>query len=184
VEHSARLNDFLALVSNHPLVPAGRDLLYAKGLQAGMRSDLDIAAHFLIPQFEHSVRYVLAQRGIITSSIDQEGIQQEYDLNRTLYMPVVKEAFGENTTFHLQRLLVERMGVNLRNRMAHGMLSFSDFFSVPVAYLWWLMLKLVCLPLIASQRQTVTEESVSENPPEETSANNNAARTSEPRGKS
>jgi len=119
-EHSPRLTDFLAVVSNHPLVPDGREVLYAKGLQAGLRNDLDIAAHFLIPQFEHSVRYVLAQRGIITSSIDQEGIQQEYDLNKTLYMPAVKKVFGHNVVFHLQRMLVERLGGNLRNRMAMG----------------------------------------------------------------
>jgi hypothetical protein len=168
LEHPSRLNDFLAIVSNHPLVPEGREMLYAKGLQAGLRSDLDIAAHFLIPQFEHSIRYVLAQRGIITSSIDQEGIQQEYDLNRTLYMPAVKEFFGEDAVFHLQGILVEPLGANLRNKMAHGMMSSIEFFSVPVAYLWWLILKLICLPIIAYQRKNDAESSESSVGPAET----------------
>jgi Domain of unknown function (DUF4209) len=168
LEHSSRLSDFLAIVSNHPLVPEGREMLYAKGLQAGLRSDLDIAAHFLIPQFEHSVRYVLAQHGIITSSIDQDGIQQEYDLNRTLYMPPVKEFFGEDTVFHLQRILVEPLGGNLRNKTAHGMMSFNEFFSIPVAYFWWLILKLICLPVIAHQRKKVAEGSESSLGPTET----------------
>jgi hypothetical protein len=158
LEHSPRVNDFLAIVSNHPLVPEGRETLYAKGLQAGMRSELDIATHFLIPQFEHSVRYVLAQRGIITSSIDQEGIQQEYDLNRMLYMPIAKEIFGEDVLFHLQRLLVDPLGANLRNKMAHGMMSFGEFFSISVAYLYWLILRLVCLPVIAYLRQQAAEK--------------------------
>jgi hypothetical protein len=179
LEHSPRLTDFLAVVSNHPLVPDGREMLYAKGLQAGMRSDLDIAAHFLIPQFEHSVRYVLAQSGIITSSIDQEGIQQEYDLNKTLYMPAVKEAFGADVVFHLQRILVERLGGNLRNRMAHGMMSSNEFFSVPVAYLWWLILKLICLPVIAYQRKKDAEGSGSSVGDTETTEPTSIANTSE-----
>ena len=166
VEHACRLSDILPIVSNNPLVPEGREMLYAKGLQAGIRSDLDIAAHFLIPQFEHSIRYILAQRGIITSSIDQEGIQQEYDLNRTLYMPAVKEFFGEDAVFHLKRILVEPLGGNLRNKMAHGMMSSIEFFSVPVAYFWWLILKLLCLPIIAYQREKASQSSESSESPE------------------
>jgi len=168
LEHPCRLSDFLAIVSNNPLVPEGREMLYAKGLQAGMRGDLDIAAHFLIPQFEHSVRYVLAQRGIITSSIDQEGIQQEYDLNRTLYMPILKEIFGEDMVFHLQRILVDPLGGNLRNKMAHGMISSDEFFSIPVAYLWWLILHLVCLPVIAYARKQGADSSKARANPTET----------------
>ena len=158
LEHPCRLGDFMAIVSNHPLVPEGREMLYAKGLQAGVRGDLDIAAHFLIPQIEHSLRYVLAQRGVITSSIDQEGIQQEYDLNRMLYMPIVKEIFGEDLVFHLQRLLVDPLGANLRNKMAHGMMSSGEFFSISVAYLYWLILRLVCLPVIAYLREQAAQK--------------------------
>ena len=112
-----------------------------------------MAAHLIIPQFEHSVRYVLAQRGIITSSIDAEGIQKDYDLNSTLYLPVLKEILGENTVFHLQHLLVEKLGANLRNKMAHGLMSQGEFYSVQAAYLWWLILKVVCIPIISSLRR-------------------------------
>jgi len=167
VDHPCRLSDILPIVSNNPLVPEGRETLYAKGLQAGMRSDLDIAAHFLIPQFEHSIRYILAQRGVITSSIDQDGIQQEYDLNRTLYMSEVKDAFGTDVVFHLQRILVEPLGGNLRNKMAHGLMSSEEFFSIPVAYFWWLILQLVCLPVITYQRKKASESSESPEAPTE-----------------
>jgi Domain of unknown function (DUF4209) len=122
-----------------------------------LRSDLDIVAHLLIPQFEHSIRYILAQRGVITSSIDQDGIQKEYNLNRTLYMAEIKDAFGSDVVFHLQRILVEPLGANLRNRMAHGLMSSEEFQSIPVAYLWWLLLQLVSLPVIKYQRQKSSE---------------------------
>lgn len=153
IEHPCRLKDFLPIVSNNPFVPEGREDLYAQGLQAGLKGDLPIAMHLLIPQFEHSVRYVLAQRGVITSGFDQEGIQEEYNLNKILYLPILKETFGDDTIFHLQRLLVEPLGANLRNRMAHGLMSYNDFYSLQCVYLWWLILKLLCIPIIAHLRQ-------------------------------
>jgi Domain of unknown function (DUF4209) len=63
-------------------------------------------------------------------------------------MPAVAEIFGQDMAFHLRRLLVEPLGANLRNRMAHGMISSNDFFSTPVAYFWWIVLHLVSLPMI------------------------------------
>lgn len=148
LEHPCRVKDFVSIVANNPFVPEGREHIYAEGLQAGLKANLHIAMHLLIPQFEHSVRYMLAQRGIITSGIDQEGVQQDYNLNKTLYLPILKEILGEDTVFHLQRLLVEPLGVNLRNRMAHGLMSYNDFYSLPVVYLWWLILKIICIPII------------------------------------
>ncbi len=153
LEHACRVRDLVPIVSNHPFVPEGRERLYAEGLQAGLKGNLHTAMHLLIPQFEHSVRYMLAQQGVITSGIDQEGIQQEYNLNKTLYLPALKDTFGEDMTFQLQRLLVEPLGGNLRNRMAHGLMSYNDFYSLQVAYLWWLILKLLCIPIIAHLRQ-------------------------------
>jgi Domain of unknown function (DUF4209) len=150
MEHRCRVDDFFPIVSNHPLVPQGREYLYAQGLRAGLIGDLAIAAHLIIPQFEHSVRFLLAQRGRITSSIDSEGIQKDYDLNRTLYFPELKDTFGENAVFHLQRLLVEKLGANLRNRMAHGLMSRGEFYSIQVASLWWLILKIICAPFFGS----------------------------------
>ncbi len=147
LEHNIRLSDFLPIVSNNPLIPEGREYIYAQGLHAGMIGDFLLAAHLLIPQFENSVRYVLAQRGVITSGIDSEGIQDEYSLNKTLPFPEMIDIFGEDITFDLQGLLIER-GTNLRNRMAHGLMPYNAFYSVEVCYLWWLILRLCCLPVI------------------------------------
>lgn len=159
LEHNIRLNDFLPIVSNNPLIPAGREYICAQGLHAGMTGDFLLAAHLLIPQFENSVRYVLAQRGVITSGIDSEGIQDEYNLNKTLYLPEIIEIFGEDITFDLQGLLVERFGANLRNRMSHGLMPYNAFYSVEVCYLWWLILRLCCLPIIMQIKASEAQQS-------------------------
>ena len=71
---------------------------------------------------------------------------------------LLREIFGEDMVFHLQRLLVDPLGANLRNKMAHGMMSFGEFFSISVAYLYWLILRLVCLPVIAYLRQQAADK--------------------------
>ena len=148
LDHNVRLHEFLQIVSNNPFVPEGREYLYAQGLKAGMDGDFVVAAHLLIPQIEHTMRYILAQKDVITSGIDPYGVQKEYYLNTTLYKPEIKECFDENTLFDLQGLLVEPAGANLRNRMAHGLMSYDSFYSMHVTYLWHLVLKLCCIPLI------------------------------------
>lgn len=159
LEHNIRLRDFLPIVSNNPLIPEGREHIYAQGLHAGMIGDFLLAAHLLIPQFENSIRYVLAQRGILTSGIDSEGVQDEHSLNKTMYLPEMIEIFGEDITFDLQGLLVERFGANLRNRMAHGLIPYNAFYSVEVCYLWWLVLRLCCLPMIMKIKGSKAQQS-------------------------
>lgn len=57
-EHNVRVRDFLPLVSNHPFVPRGRELIVARGLYAGQQGDFLTVVHLLIPQLEESVRYI------------------------------------------------------------------------------------------------------------------------------
>lgn len=147
-EHNVRVQDFMRIVSNNPFVPKGREYLYAQGLKAGMDGDFVAAMHLLIPQVEHSIRHILTQTGQITSGIDSSGIQDERSLNTTLYLPELKELMDENIVFDLQGLLVERFGSNLRNRMAHGLMSHNSFYAIEVPYLWCLILKLCCIPII------------------------------------
>ncbi len=90
----------------------------------------------------------MTQHGVNTSGIDSKGIQDEHSLNATLRLPEMNEIFGEDITFDLQGLLVERFGYNHRNLMAHGLISYNEFFSSHVIYLWCLILRLCCWPII------------------------------------
>lgn len=148
LEHNIKINDFNDIVSNNPFIPSGREYIYAQGLQAGMEGDFVVAAHLLIPQVENSFRHILSQMGVLTSGIDFDGIQDERSLNVTLYAQEIIEVFEEDLIFDLQGLLVERLGGNLRNRMAHGLMSYESFYSVEIPYLWALILRICCLFMI------------------------------------
>jgi len=122
LEHGVRLNDILSIVSPSPFIPPKREYLFAKGLYAGLTGDFFTSTHILIPQLENSVRYIMWRRGIITSGLDDSRIQNEHNLNSTLYRPEITSIFDENTLFDLKCLLVDHAGSNLRNRMAHGLI--------------------------------------------------------------
>jgi hypothetical protein len=161
-EHPVTLGTCLAIVRQSPFVPEDREFIVAKGLFAGMQGDYLSAVHLLIPQVEHIFRWFLAGRGIITSGLDQDGIQDEYDLNRLLHSAdhtkVLVEILGESTVFELRGLLVERHGSNLRNMVAHGLLPSAAFFTAPACYFWWLMLRLCVLGILAGQKQASAPE--------------------------
>lgn len=156
-EHYVRVHDFAPLISDNPFVPEGTEGLYARGLHAGVEGDFVVATHLLIPQLENSIRHVLAQRGLITSGLDSEGIQDAHLLGNMLYRLEMKEIFGEDLTFDLQGLLWERFGANLRNQVAHGLANYQTFFAPDAIYLWWLTLHLLFRVLEASESQTKQE---------------------------
>jgi hypothetical protein len=157
LEHSIQIEDLLPIVRHNPFVPPDREDLFAKGLYAGLIGDFITSTHVLIPQIENSVRYLLSQRGVITSSLEK-GIQNEHDLNKILYQPEIKDIFDEDTLFDLKGLLVEHSGTNLRNRMAHGLINDQEFNTSIMSYLWWVTLRLCCLLIYTHQQQVKSSD--------------------------
>jgi hypothetical protein len=147
-EHYLGTRELLQLASASGFVPLGREEMFARGLASGFEGDFVAATHILMPQFEHSVRMVLAAHGALTSKIDDDGVQDEKDLGTLLYLPDARRVFGDDLVFEMQGLLVERCGSNLRNELAHGLLELEDCLSPRSVYFWWLTLHLVVIPLI------------------------------------
>jgi len=163
-EHNPRVHDFVSILENNRLVPVGREIIVARGLHAGLYGDFLSSAHLLIPQIESSLRFVLAQIGVITSAIDDDGVQDEYNINRMLSSETctgpLTQLFGEDLMFDLRGLLVERFGANLRNTLAHGLIDHDVFYSADVCYCWWLGLRFYSLPtLVAARRSQKAEDS-------------------------
>ncbi|WP_442949575.1 DUF4209 domain-containing protein [Nostoc sp.] len=53
----------------------------------------------------------------------------------------------------IYRFYLQRSGSNLRNRMAHGLINDSEFNSPMMSYLWWVTLRLCCLPMLKHEQQ-------------------------------
>lgn len=144
-EHPVRAGDLLPLLRYSPIVPLGRERIIADGLVAGFYGEMVQATHLLVPQLEQSIRMLLHHAGEQVSTFDAYGIQKELNLNNLLYLPKLKAMLGEDLVFTLQALLVEPPGANIRNGMAHGLMSHAEFFSGSAMYLWWLSARLCLL---------------------------------------
>ena len=141
-EHVVEDSDILDLLQGSVLVPEGRAELFALGFAAGFRRDLLTATHLLVPQLEHALRVLLRDAGVITASIDQDGIQSDWPLGRLLSAPEIRTVLPETLVFELRTLLVYKGSSNIRNMLCHGLMAPDEFATANVFYLWWLLLKI------------------------------------------
>jgi hypothetical protein len=99
-------------------------------------------AHLLIPQIENSLRHLMNARGIITTKLDQFGVQRHIDLSELVIDERLTTILSENVLLELRTLLADNRGPNLRHQLAHGMLDDHALASAEAVYVWWLVLAL------------------------------------------
>ena len=141
--HNILERDLLPYCLSNPFIADGQEALYARGLYAGLTGDFASAIALLVPLLENSLRHVLKQKGVETTSLNAHGIQEEMHLASILDHERCKQTLGENPVKDLRALLIERTYGNLRNRVAHGLMSTGEFFQPAPIYLWWLCLRYV-----------------------------------------
>ncbi|OZD24266.1 DUF4209 domain-containing protein [Rhodococcus sp. 06-156-3C] len=150
----------VSLCSESPLVPAGHETLWADGLTLGLAGNYGIAISVLVPQLEHAVRVALQSNGVYTLFVDERGVESEKSLNALLDMTEAAEIFGAGMVMEMQALLVTQGGPNLRNDVAHGLLTDASAWSYSAMYIWWFCLRLVMYPVIemvADARQRASD---------------------------
>jgi hypothetical protein len=141
-EHGVRRYDLAFLLASNPFIPPGHEGICVRGIQAGFLGDWLVAMNLLIPQFEASIRHVLQQHKVVTSTLMPDQVQQERDINQLLWLPECSEIFGPDIVFDLRGMLIERFGFNMRNESAHGLMGESEFYQYSSVYIWWLFIHL------------------------------------------
>jgi hypothetical protein len=142
-EHNLSLQDFYRVLVDSPFIPPGREYFFVRGLYEGLNGDFLVAAHLLLPQIEHALRFHLEQRGLDVTTFEQ-GIQDVMDINKLFvaHRESLVQLFGPDQVFELEGLLIRRYGSNLRNSFAHGLFRPPQFFDTSVIYFWWVTLRL------------------------------------------
>lgn len=168
-EHCVAIEDIYSLVAHSHIIPADREGLLAIGIHAGLHGRFVESLHVLVPQIEHILRTSLSYNGVSCSGIDKDGIQQEFNLNQLAIMPETEALVGKDMCFALRVLFVDRHGYNLRNEMAHGMVSTGAFFSDLAIYVWWFIFRFVAGPVARAVIDGYSKaESASRSPESET----------------
>lgn len=128
------------------MVPPNRAVMVGRGLYWGFAGDFGMAAHFLIPQIENIVRYQMKAAGLNTSTANAEGIVNENGLSTLMDVDGVDDVLGADVAFEIKALFCSPFGPNLRNVFAHGLIDDDAFYTIPIVYAWWFMLKLISTP--------------------------------------
>lgn len=152
-EHRFSLDRLRRVCSDAPTVPQTHVDLWTRGLYYGLAGDFPSAISLLIPQLEHVVRTQLQAAGIYTLIVDKDtGVESEKGLGALLGLPEADTVLGDSLAFELRALLVEQRGANLRNQVAHGLLSDGLAWSAYGLYAWWLALRIAVIPVFLSRR--------------------------------
>lgn len=142
-DHDYSLLDIQLALQSRPFIPHGHEQLWAKGIHAGLIGEYDVAVHILAPHLENALREVLRRHGHIIYSTSDDGVQSLFSLERVLADPVTTTIFGSDIVFALEAALAERLGANMRNSVAHGIINDGLAQSHEAAFVWWIALRIL-----------------------------------------
>jgi hypothetical protein len=135
-----------SLIKDSGFVPEGRLSLFVKGIVAGFQFDFSTALHILVPQAENGLRHVLEQHDVLTRNFDANGVEEVWLLKKILDHEKLPTIIGDDLLYELRTLMAGRLGPNLRNSIAHGLLDERSLNGEMGFYLWWVILRLTALP--------------------------------------
>jgi hypothetical protein len=92
------------------------------GLERYFSEDFPSALHLLMPQLERTLRNILERLGVATTIL-RGNVIEEKTLGRILKEPKLEEFLGEDISCYLRTFLIDKRGDNLRNDIAHGLIT-------------------------------------------------------------
>lgn len=121
--HSVTAEHIVGWANRHGLFD---DLTFLNdGVRAWYEGDLVKAVHVLVPQVELGLRSIVGRLGKPVTkphpAIADVGVV--LNMGDILYSPDLAEALGPDLTLYFLSLYADPRGMNLRNRVAHGMLQ-------------------------------------------------------------
>ena len=124
--YSPTVDEILDFLCHSPLFVDGKGGLLRDGLLAYQEEDFIKAIHVLVPQVEHALRTFLGKLGIpIRKTVrNHPGITDAKNMNDALTNPRMRSVLSENLWRYLTIVYIDRRGgLNLRNDLAHGLVS-------------------------------------------------------------
>ena len=99
--------------------------LLMEGVRAWFEGDLMKAVHVLVPQVERGLRSIVAALGkpVTKAHSTIADISVSIGMGDILYQDQLTEALGPDLTLYFLALYADPRGMNLRNRVAHGLIT-------------------------------------------------------------
>jgi hypothetical protein len=153
-KHDVDLERLVAWLSESPFMPQSRLTLVRHGLRAWFARDWISSVHVLVPQIEASLRDLLAAMGGIVMKISRKEGRfgdsfQAISLGAVLNHDLFRSQVPEDIRFHLEVLLQDERGINLRPETMHGLAS-AELFQMGIAN--WVVHALLLVGLVRVHR--------------------------------
>jgi hypothetical protein len=117
--------------------------LQAHFLESSYDPNLVLPIDSLVLKIEGLVRDICAISGITTFYLVRDkqgrGIVRERDINWLLRAEPIKKLFNEDDLLFFKFMLVEKAGLNLRHKVAHCLIDYSEY---NITYMHFLLLVL------------------------------------------
>ena len=142
------VRDFQQFAAASPFVSPNMEALYARALHNGFYGRFTESLMMLAPATESCVRWRLQAGGVETRTILLDDTEIEPALGKLLADPEIELALDEDLIFNLKALYTDPLGGNLRNKVAHGLLSIGETRGPLSIYAWWVGSRLALVPYV------------------------------------
>lgn len=114
------------LVKDNPIIPTGREGIIRSGVKMFLCGEYYEAMHILAPQTENIFRNIAREARSVTVTLEEDGSSKEKVLQSIFSLPELVDCYDNDTLFAFRGLLNELAGANIRNKIAHGIISEYD----------------------------------------------------------
>lgn len=151
--------NFGFIFDNNIIIPDDRKKIIEKGIRLAFEGDYYTAIHILAPQTENVFRYIAKTSGALTVTLENDGSSKQKTLTSIFDLPELLDCYDNDIIFLFKGLLNEQAGANIRNEIAHGIMSEYKGNSGASIYLICALIKLLvissptCLDMIVSNEK-------------------------------
>lgn len=145
-QFSLDIKALMEMIIASPLFPLRRHQLVREGVEAWLAKDAIKATHILVPQIEAALRELLKILGgaVMVPDADIGGFKA-IGLGQVLNHSIFKEKISTDIRFHFRVLYNDPRGLNVRNELAHGLIS-PELLNIELAN--WILHSVIFLSLI------------------------------------
>ena len=122
-ERNLRAKNIVEKICSWPMLDSKNAPLITAGIDRYFEDDFVSAIHVLTPQLESTIRRAFSKAGMAVTSIKKGMAQHEETFTVFLERPDVIDKLGPNFHQYLSYAMVDQLGFNIRNDVAHGLIS-------------------------------------------------------------
>lgn len=111
------------LVSDNFIIPEGRENIFLSAIRMALKGDCYESLHILAPQTENIFRNIAKEVGGLTVTLETDGTSKEKVLSSIFDLPELVDCYDNDILFLFKGLLNEQAGANIRNNIAHGIIT-------------------------------------------------------------